>query len=634
MSVWGPTAAYIEGSGFPREFGAWSKEQMIQALKQMVESREISEQLRNELLVYYRQMANGGYVSPEEISAIGQRVMPWVDQMIADRNTRQGQIGDLWAGRRTSGDLFDPIYGRFNDQAGDIVRTGELNQGEIQDSFGRAYGRNEGANNAINNTLAQGYGSIGEGINNTFGSARQASSRVGRDLLDATNQAYGGLRDTSGQVYGGLEEDMGGTYDRLMGKAGETFGGLKGQTEGTYDEALAEVERLRPNSDLVAGRRSRAWAPTVAASAQRLRRLGIGPNDLQGVTAMQAVEGDRARSIDDAMADEMSSFADRRNSLVLGRQGARERLGLGELGYTTEAELGRQAGRERLRLGNLENTQGLTEREQGIGRGIVTDALGRDITLSIGQHDRTAQNTQGAMRDANAEQVRNLMAATGLDLARAQAIVENNNLGFDRTQAWRSGLNQADVARFGLDRDDLAASQNLLREQNANDMVAHGLQSDRYSAGQNWTNNDIARRDTGYGNLMGLMQNQQGWSNQNSNNANRWGQTAFGAYGQAAQQDAGRGGWGWNLLASAAPALSMIPVVGPALGSLAGGIGGTGAARQPGRQGGAQGGQGGGGWGGVIQPFTQALQGWRSGRQQGGGFNPGGYDYLMGGGYR
>lgn len=613
MPAFSPTDAYREAAGFPRQYGAWTWQQFQDALERMNRYGGEGDRLSGFLTQYMLNQLQNGYASPDQIRAMGEQIMPGLGEMLARRGSRLDDIQSGYNNRYGTGDAMSTIYDNLNGQAGDIGYTQGAVDQDIMDTFMRGSSADRDVSNNILGDIGRTAAFSQNGINDTFGGLRSANAQLGQNLLNATNQAYGAMRGDSDQTFSGLESELGAAFSGLGQQGRDTFGRLGQSAEDTYTQAIDEAERLRPGSDLWAARVGRNWAPVVAQTGERLRRAGAGPNSLQGISMMSDIAAQRARAMDDAVAQEQGQFADRMNSLRLGRQGSRERLGLGELSFNRDNVLDEQSGRQRLRIGGLQNRQGLTEREQGIGREIANLGFNREADMAIGQNDRVLQSTRDASLRAAAERARSLMNQQGLDANRSLQAQRNLNDAYANTTNWRNAQNNAAMARRGMELDDWNTQSDLFRERNNEDLVGMNLRNQQYQMGQDWMGRDIGMRDAAAGNLANLMNTYYGQRGAQTNAAMGFGNQAQNAYGQTAAQEAGRGGWGWGLIGGVAQgALSMIPGVGPMLGNFAGGIT-NGVRVQNGGVPGARGGGFNGGGSGYGQfNWQSALQGWRN----------------------
>jgi hypothetical protein len=379
---------------------------------------------------------------------------------------------------------MDTVNASVNDLADSAKRTGAATDREIMDTAQRATAREGAASGAITGDIIERYGA----------------------LQDHTNRAYGQMRDTNRN----------------------TYAGLKASAEDTYDTAFKDVEMLKPGGEFAQARAARSFAPAVASTAGQLRRMGIsGP---QALSAMQRVEAARARAQDDAAAEGTEKYVGARTELGLSRQGARERLGTGELG----------------------NELTLAERQTGITT---------DLSREQGQEYRGEINrTTGVQHN--------------IDRDRSDRSVLNADKNYTRTQDWIDAKDRAALLDRALQQQDWQTYSNLVREMSDADLQAIGLRRDQFGAGMGFTLADLQEKNAAAGTL-----GDYGWKGIGAGmDANRTalnnGDTAFRAYQTAYGYEAPQAGYGVKALAAAAaPALDMIaPGSGQAL---RGGVNGT-----------------------------------------------------------
>lgn len=611
MPALGPTDAFREASGFPREYAAWMYQQMKDYLDRANRYGGEGDRLQQYLTNYLLSQMDG-YMSPDQIRSMGEQIMPGLGDMLARRGSRLDDIQNSYGGRYGTGDAMGTIYDNLYGWANDIGYTQGATDQDILDTFMRGSTADRATSGDILGDIGRTSDFLQRGANDTFGGLRGANARLGQDLLNATNQAYSGLRSDSDRTFSGLESELGQAFAGLNQQGRDTFSRLGSSAEDTFTEALGEAEKLRPGSELWAQRIGRNFAPVVAQANSRLRRMGIGPNDLQSASLNADIGSQRARAMDDAMAQEMGTFADRMNSLRLGRQGARERLGLGQLSFNRDNVLDEQSGRQRLRLGGLQNRQGLTEREQGIGRDLAQTGFDREANLAIGQNDRVSQAARDASTRSAAERIRSLGNQQALDASRSAQAQRNLAAALQNTTDWRNAGNQAALGRRSMELDDWQTQADLARERNAEDLIGLNLRNQQYQMGQDWWTRNLGMRDSAASNLANMMAQMYGQRNSSANMARGFGGDAYQGYGDTRRNEEGKGGWLSRMIAGFAPGLlSLIPGVGPVLGSIAStGMGATGF-------GGGRGAPG-GGFGGTSFNWQNAIQGWRNQGRRGG----------------
>lgn len=695
MPAFNTSAAYREAAGFPREYGAWNWQQFQDWLDNAARSGNISNALRDQVISYASSRFDSGYSSPGDIRSRGEDIMP-VNDILAVRRGNLDRIGEMNAGRTTAGQTMDSVYGQLGGMADDISRTGELTQREIDDLYGRNSGRREQTDREYVDNLSDTYGSARAGVNDTFGSLRGRNEGLTGDIQNSISANFGGLRrnnanvtrgllddslsafdDVAGRtgstysglrgdldrtvggleggardVYGNLISRQGSEYDRLSGTREGTFGDLSRSGDETYDSAIASAEGLLPTGDALAARMARQFAPVVANVKQRLRTAGVGPNDLQSVSALSDVEARRAEAMDDAQATGMGEAVDRLNRLREGRHADRVRLGLGNLDRNidlTESQLNRnerlqetlrdtmeRLGMRRfsesrdLNLGELSDVERQTLNRELQRQGLSLGELEREISLGVGQSDRGVRaaeagfNRESDLAQGQSDRVTGLGLQQGQDfrnnlirssllgredeMNRTAGTINNMDVGFNRTQDWRDrNINAAQLQR-AMEMGDFQTASNLLREMNQEEMAGLDLRNTQYDRGEDWIGRNDAIRDSSMGNLANIYAREQGRQLDAAGMANRFGNTASQAYGQTAQQEAGRGNWGWRLIGGlgAAGLNYLLPGSGDMLNGIMGSSGLYGPQGQQGGRGGPGGGQG--GYGGGNQFSFNWLQ--------------------------
>lgn len=676
MPAFGPSQAYRDATGRLREGADYNWDQMRNWLWQSEDNRLNSDRLRNFLEQFNLGRYDTGYASPEDIRNRGSQILP-VDDVLGSRRSRLNDIAARFGNRP---DIMGGLYDRYNDQAGDLVRTGETQQGIIDDLYATQLGREEGASRDIVGNIADTDRAIRGGISDDFGALRRQNTGLTNDIARAAEDTYGGLRGQNRDVTGSLRGNWLGTFgdldrrrdstygstradlartisgleggaretaDTLGGQSRDAYGRLRGAAGSTFGDSIADARTLSANSDFRAASRGRAFAPVVAATAQRLRRAGVGPNDMQYVQAMSEIERDQSRAMDDEMARSQSENVDRINRLrqqglqtdigltqdelagnernLRGLRDTMERLGmqryirgenlaLSEMSDAERQALARETGRQRLDLGALDRDINLSENALNTGIGARERGLGREIDLGVGQSDRSLRQAGITGQDFRDEIRRSLGSRNNMDLARADANFRLQDAMYGRTQDWRNQGNRLDMFNRDLALQDWGIESDLAREQNAEDDYGLNLRDRQYNRGQEWMQNNYGIQDTAAGNLAQLMARDQARQMDAARLAQGFGDRAQQGYGQVQQQEAGRGGWGTRLigglLSAAAPAAAAIPGVGPFLSAGMGALGG--AMRGPAAAGGSggggfpggSGGQYGGGWGGGGNPYS------------------------------
>ncbi len=693
MPAFGPTDAYREAAGFPREYGAWNWQQFQDWLNRANNAGYQGDWLRDHLTNFNLGRMDSGYASPGDIRSRGAEIMPVEDTI----NSRRGRLNDIASSFGDRPDIIPGMYDRYNDQAGDIVRTGDTSQDIIDRLYRGQTGREDSAHGDIVSNIADTDRTVREGINSNFGGLRRGSANLTSDIARNIGSSYGGMRRSNqdvtrglrddwtnaftdlarsrGGTYGGLRNDLNSTtneletgaqdtygdildtgtkaYDKLQGSRGTLFDDLNASGEDAMSKSIADAEKLNPLGDYRKAEVARSFAPAIANTEQRLRRAGIGANDMQRLEALSDVEGQRAAAMDRSVAETGAENADRLSRLRSEAQSGRERRGmanlntnidltqgelaqqernktalrdtmerlgmnryirgenlaLSELSDTERQMLQQEMGKQNLDIGQLTRDINLGQNELDTGIRNLNTGMDREINLGVGQSDRSLNQARDTGQEFRGEIVRSLGSRNAADVGNAGLNLDLANTQYGRTADWRNAGNSLDMAARNIWGQDWQTNSDLAREQNDADMTDLDLRNRQYGAGEGWTQNNYGIQDTAGGNLGNIMARNQGMNLDAARMAQQFGQNAFGAYGQTAQQEAGKGGWGSRLLgglaSAAAPFAAMIPGVGPFLSSglsIAGGFGGSGGGGAWSPYGGS--GQYGGGQGGGGSPYS------------------------------
>lgn len=440
-SFWGPNDTMKEAAGYPREWANWMNQQAKDALFRQNQAGWNADRASEMGLDWDTKRRENGIGPIDTIRGYGSQLMPGVPEYLQGQKERLAQIRADWEGRPKAADTMATIYDNLNQKGAAIGRTYDANQSEINDTASRAMGREEAANRTI----------------------------------------VGDIQDR----YAKLEANANDDYGDMRGRNAATFGALKDSSEATYGDILKDVEMLKPSGEFAQARAARSFAPMMASTAGRLRRAGVGGDSLQGLSAMQRVEAARARAQDDAAVEGTGKYVDARTGALVNREGARERLGRGEL----EGEIG------------------LHSEQSGIIRN-----LGREAgDLYRG------------------ETVRSTGALQGIDRDRSDRTVTNTNQDYDRTNRFWDEKSDAAVFDRGLNLEDWNTGANLTREAGAIDREGIDLNKQVSDAGMAYNMYDLARRDAGNEGIKGYGRDQYG-------NMYRSGQMAMG-YGDQATQN-------------------------------------------------------------------------------------------------
>lgn len=249
MAFWGMSKEGKKAKGNSREIDDWllqrGKDAYGRGDTQYGKGDAVSDVLQDE----YGKIAldPNAFGTPEDLTATGGQVMPWVDQMIKDRGSRTSEmLGDR-------GKLLD-------EQGRNIDTYGKQNENDIVEGGKRLSSRDQGYH---------------------------------EDILANQRDAYGGMRTNSNNSFGDQRTKNEGLFDKLNTDAGATF-----------DKS---IEMVRPGSEARASTAARSFAPQVSRVMQRLRAAGIDPRTPEGQSLLANVEGQRSRAMDDQLGDAITA---------------------------------------------------------------------------------------------------------------------------------------------------------------------------------------------------------------------------------------------------------------------------------------------------------------------------------------
>lgn len=410
MGFWGMSQAGREAESWPREYGAYSKDQFKNWQKRSDDRYAKGEAQTDWASNYMENLANQGLGTPEQMTEYGRRIMPGVDQYISNRKAGVQDMMDRFGGVPT-----------WQDTMRRIDAANEANRAANQQNL-----------SYIDQTRNYALGDIGDTY--ARGAGREADT-YGKNTADITGRYDRAIGDVD-TAYGGLRQQNRDVYGRLGGSA-----------EDTYRSAAANLDLLRPGSEAATARTARAFAPQIAATSGRLRRAGIDPSSPQAAALMGRAETARSRAMDDAMATGNERYAALSNELLGQRQAARERLGTGELG----TEIGLGTDQNRLRTGlSLEQGQGLrgeNVRSTGAQNELDRYRSGQAINTQNLAMDRITQN-QGREMDINAQDARNAQLQKAMATGDWETV---NNLTREMNAAELEGIGlQKDLYNTGL----------------------------------------------------------------------------------------------------------------------------------------------------------------------------------------
>lgn len=475
MAFWGPSNAQKQAQGFFREQGTWNQKQYQEWLDKMKGYGANADSLRDWSQQYNLDLAGEGLPDTSTIRGTGQEIMPGVEDALGRRTQRLQQIQDSYkSGVPQAGDVTGAVRDA-NEEAlrgigGNIGSQYDTQQGEVDDTYGRGSGRFAGADESI----------------------------------------QGDIRGR----YGALEGNTNATYGDLRGKSADMVARLQGSGESLTSDQQKTLEMLKPGGEFQQARVARSFAPNIAATSGRLRRLGIDPGSLQASGAMAGVEADRARAMDDAQATGTTSYVDRANALKQNLQAQRERLA-GQ-GFGNESNLAREQT-------GITSTLG---REQGdLFRGQTAANAAQQTALDQMRQQQTMQGTADYYDQAN----RFLDARRG---ARQQEATMGRELG----------------------QQDWGTNANIAQAQNEEELTGLRLKNEQYDRGAQQTIADRQLKNQADRNLWGISNQQQNAAFQAANTARGFGNDAAGNFGTTYDIESPNAGWGKKLLAGAGTA--------------------------------------------------------------------------------
>lgn len=458
MPAFGNSSAYNESVSAQREIGAYSFDQYVQALGRMGDSGRISNELRDQLIWYARDQIEKGFASPQDITAVAQQIMPGLEQALERRQGRLNSIADLNAARTPAAQTLAGILENNQGQAGDITRTQEGNQNDINDLASRAFGREDAATTEIQNRIGTDYGRFEDTLGSAYGGARATNDRTTGSVLNRVGNAYNDIRSGNARTFGnlsdmsrgatanllgsgegafrdiaatrdrtydstrrdlegtvgGLEMGTGRTYGDLLGSLGSGYDTLDSATGDTFSAAMQDVDNLGPASDALVARVARNFAPAIADAKANLRRAGISPNDPQYAAAMAEIGAERGRAMDDAKATATMETVDRKNALrtqqlsqqernITGRQAGAERLKTALQTAMTNLGLTRFGESRDLNLSQLSDVERQALNQELMRQNLTLGEVERQIGLGTRQQEndaRLGENQVGRETDA------------------------------------------------------------------------------------------------------------------------------------------------------------------------------------------------------------------------------------------
>lgn len=420
MGFWGISPTGKAAQGRVGELGNWSYDQMPKWYQKADDYYNQGNYQNKQASDYWDNLLRNGAPSmdPNANRATGQQIMPGVDQTIQDRSNRL----------QTSLANFQALPGAAD--------TGNQISGWI-DQYGGAIGNNAEANR--------------EAIGSNWLRGLQGSEQAGRDITGNISGTYSGLGDMNNSAYGGMRKTSGDTFGKLSNAAADAYGGMKGQNDTAYSDIAKTLEMLKPGGSLQQAQVARSYAPEMVSTMGKLRSMGAD-NSPQAMDAIQGVQRDRARGMDEAAARSTGGYVSALNDA---RTGQLDRaLGLGQNQLNTGLGLGQA---------QLSNELGLTKEQNANQMGLTREA-------------------GGLSRD---EILRGLTNAQGLDASQLSQNLANNTDTMNRTTDYLGQRNQAAQLQRAMQQQDWSTVQDMLSKMNENDLVGLGLQNQQYQQGFN-----------------------------------------------------------------------------------------------------------------------------------------------------
>jgi len=490
-SFWGLDNAGKEAQGWPREYGAYQSQAYKDWLAQKNKNISAAESASTWNKDYNLRRAEQGVGDTTDIRDIGKRIMPGVDDYVTAKRGRIQDETDAFEKLPSADETMDKINRATSDKGEYIRQTRDANLTDIGDTYHRG-----------------------------MASEQEASDYVTKDLTDR--------------------------YDSLRANTRDAYGKLKASADESWGKQLANSELLKPGSQFQQAQTARSFAGQQAGATAALRRMGVDPNSPQAFAAMQRVATARSRAMDDAAAAGTDKYLAMNNEVLRGREGDRQKLGLGE--------------------------------------------LDTDTALSVDQGTGLRNNA-----------VRHSGVNIGLDQTRGTAVRGQNNDTLDRTSDWLDEGARNALTNKMLHTQDWQTRAALADKMSDAELESIGLHRSEFDAGMDFRLKDLSERNAGADRVGQYGENQYSHAYSAANEANASGDRAMGAYKTAYEYEAPQAGYGLKMIAAAAaPAVAMIPGAGPILSAGMQGVAGI--PQAPGSQGGGY-----SSGGGSAAPGTQAA---------------------------
>lgn len=461
MAFWGLGKKGEQYRSEYEKMAPWQFEQAQDWAKRSRQLQERADPYQQGGYNYYLDVVQqGGLPAPGTIHQTGAQVLPGIPEAQERRWGRwadiQAEAGKIPSAEQTMGPIWENLKTR-----GDLINANQQQQDTI-----------------INDLTKQ----------------LQAAEAAGhQDVVD-------NIRDTLAS----LESLWGTEYGRLRKFGEETYGGLKASAEEAWGGALKDIERLRPGGEFQTAETARAYAPVIRGTAERLRRGGIEAGSAQGITALQRAETARARGMDEAAGRGISEYVAAKTSTTLGREAARQQLGLGQLGYET----------------------GLTQEQVKATAGARAQA-GQDfrseVIRSLGANQGISEGAAGA-KSANLE----------------KTLERNISLLGDKSKA-------AELSR-SLGEGDWNRIKDILQGMNEEELAQLGLTGLQFEAGMKYTQYKLTREDQSMAQMMGMTNQDYSRAMTAAQIAQQSGRDAAQIYKELYGIEAANAGWGTKLI--------------------------------------------------------------------------------------
>lgn len=422
MPAFNSSAAYRDSAGVSRESMEWNAQQFQDWLSRMVDSGNITNELRNELIYHAREQISQGFPAPDVIRQIANDVVPGVEDAIQRRAGRLNTIQELFQNRTPASETMGRIFDNVNAQAGDITRTQDMSMRDIEDTAGRIAQRNDIASNDVIRNIQDTTAGLQTGLNDTFGRLNRSNANVTDAVARANEDTTRQLRSNAATTYGRLEganrdvnAALRSSADTAFSRVGDLSRTAYGNTRAALTSTIGDLRQGAVNTaaDLT-GRSDRTFQDLegdTGATFNRLNRatgdtfsrlntrtgdtfdrLNAGTEDAytQAIADAEqldpigeAVQARVARSFAPAMAATMARLRRR----GVGADEAQAQAIIGEV----ERNRARAMDDSAAQFGaeNVDRINTLRQNRQQMRNTLGTGELDRNITLGTGELDRS-----------------------------------------------------------------------------------------------------------------------------------------------------------------------------------------------------------------------------------------------------